>query len=189
MPDIKILERRTLSEHHGKLESISIEKKHNGETQTLERVLFHRPPAAAILLYDQARKSVILTKQFRLPVYLDNNQQLLEACAGLLDEGELPEHAIVREVEEETGFRISEIEKVAEGYTSPSSFTEYVHFFVGKYTPDMRIAQGGGLKEEGEYIDVLEFTGEEIRHKLRTNEVKDVKTILLLQHALLNNLI
>ena len=189
MPDIKILERQTLAEHHSKLESIRFEKTQNGETQNLERVLFHRPPAATILLYDPNKKTVVLTKQFRLPVYLDNNGQLLEACAGLLDEGEFPEHAIIREVEEETGYRISEIEKIAEGYSSPSTFTEYVHFFVGKYSPDMRISQGGGLKDEGEHIQVLEFTGDEIRHKLRSNEIKDVKTILLLQHALLNNLI
>lgn len=189
MPDIKILERQTLSENRSKLESIRLEKSQHGETQVLEREVFHRPHATAILLYDQARKTAILTRQFRLPVYLDKKPELLETCAGLLDEGELPEHAIVREVEEETGFRISEIEKVAEGYSSPSTFTEYVYFFVGKYAPDMRISQGGGLKDEGEQIEVLEYSGEEIRQKLGSNEIKDVKTILLLQHALLNDLI
>ena len=88
----------------------------------------------------------------------------------MLDEGEFPEHAIVREVEEETGYRISEIEKVAEGYSSPSSFSEYVYFFLGKYSPDMRISEGGGLKDEGENIQVIELTAEEAKQKLKSGD-------------------
>jgi len=189
MPDINILERRTLSDHKAKLESIRFENTQNGETTVQEKVLFHRPPAASILLYDPERKTAILTRQFRLPVYLNQKDHILEACAGLLEEGELPEHAIIREVEEETGFRISEIEKVAEGYSSPSTFTEYVHFFVGKYSPDLRISKGGGLKEEGENIDVIELSAAEIRQKINRKEIKDIKTLVLLQHALLNDLL
>lgn len=189
MPDIKILERQTLANKRSLLEQIRFEKTESGVTSTQERELFHRPQAASILLYDEDRKTVILTRQFRLPVYLDKKEALLEACAGLLDEGELPEHAIIREVEEETGYRISEIEKVAEGYSSPSSFTEYAHFFVGKYSPDMKVSQGGGLEEEGESIEVLEFPAAEIRAKLISGHIKDIKTLVLLQHALLHNLI
>lgn len=189
MPDIKILEKQTLSNNHSRLEKIRFEKTQSGEAKTFEREVFFRPAAAAILLHDEDRKTVVLTKQFRLPVYLDKKEPLIEVCAGLLDEGEFPEHAIIREVEEETGYRISEIQKIAEGYSSPASFSEYIHFFVGKYSPDMRIHQGGGLEDEGESIQVLEFTGEEVRAKLKSGEIKDVKTIVLLQHALLHNLI
>ena len=148
-----------------------------------------RPPAAAILLYDPERKTVILTRQFRLPVYLDKKEPIIEPCAGLLEEGEFPEHAIVREVEEETGYRISEIEKIAEAYSSPAAFSEYVYFFIGKYSPDMRIGHGGGLQEEGENIQVLEFSGEEIRTKLKAGNFKDLKALVLVQYALLHNLI
>jgi GDP-mannose pyrophosphatase NudK len=189
MPDITILERQTLSEYKSKLESIRVEITKNGETTVQEKVLFHRPHAACILLYDQQRRTVVLTRQFRLPVFLDKLDPILEACAGLLDGGELPEHAIVREVEEETGYRISEIERVAEGYSSPSAFSEYIYFFTGKYSSDMRISQGGGLKDEGENIQVLEFSGDEVRELLEMNKIRDVKTILLLQHALLKALI
>ena len=189
MPDIKILEKETLSNNRSRLEKIRYEISQNGDTDTREREVFFRPPSASILLYDPDRKTIILTKQFRLPVYLDKKEPLLEACAGLLDEGEFPEHAIVREVEEETGYRISEIEKVAEGYSSPSSFSEYAYFFLGKYSPDMRITEGGGLKDEGENIQVIELTAEEARQKLKSGHIKDLKTLVLMQHALLHNLI
>jgi len=189
MPDIKILEKQALSNKRSRLEKIKYEIDQNGHSQTHEREVFFRPPSASILLYDSDRKTVILTKQFRLPVYLDKKEPILEACAGLLDEGEFPEHAIVREVEEETGYRISEIEKVAEGYTSPSSFSEYAYFFLGKYSPDMRISEGGGLKDEGEDVQVIELSAEEVKQKLKSGQVRDIKTLVLLQHALLHNLI
>ncbi len=189
MGEIKILEQRTLSEGHSKLELYKFEKATGTDAVVQEREVFFRPPAAAILLYDDERKTVILTRQFRLPVHLAKHQMLLEACAGLLDEGELPEHAIVREVEEETGYRISEIKKIAEGYSSPASISEYVHFFIGKYSPDLKVSAGGGLADEGEKIEVIELSAKQARESLLSGSIKDVKTILLLQHALIQGLI
>lgn len=189
MAEIKILEQKTLSDGHSKLELYRFQKSENDHTVDQEREIYIRPAAATILLYDPERRTIVLTRQFRLPVYLGKHEMLLEACAGLIDEGEFPEHAIIREVEEETGYRISEIQKIAEGYSSPASFSEYVHFFVGKYSPDMKVSAGGGLEDEGERIEILEFSAEEARSKLLSGEIKDVKTILLLQHAVIHNLI
>lgn len=189
MSHVAILKRETVYNERSRLERIQFEKEEKGQKNVYEKDLFFRPAAVAILLYDPERKTVILTRQFRLPVYLDKREELIETCAGLLDEGELPEHAVVREVEEETGYRISEIRKIAEGYSSPAAYSEYVHFFTGKYSPDLQISAGGGLKEEGESIEILEYTSDQIREQLQKGQIKDVKTILLLQHAMLNSLI
>jgi GDP-mannose pyrophosphatase NudK len=187
-PEITKAER--LSDGKYKLDLYKINTSVNGNPKELKREVYIRPEAATILLVDPERKTVLLTKQFRLPIYLKGiKEHLIETCAGLLDEGELPEAAIVREVEEETGYRISEIERVAEGFTVPASVTEYVYFYIGKYSPEMKIKDGGGLQEEGEDIEVLELSATEARELLKPGKLKDVKTILLLQHAVIHNLI
>jgi nudix-type nucleoside diphosphatase (YffH/AdpP family) len=190
MQDIEILERETLAEKAYRLELITIRQTSQGNTETLEREVYFRPEGATILLIDPKRKTVLLTKQFRLPAHIKGVKDLLlETCAGIIDEGELPEQAIVREVEEETGFRISEINRVAEGFMTPASVTEYVYFFTGFYSPEMKVNEGGGKEEEGEDIRLVEISGAEARELLLAGKLRDVKTILLLQHAIIQNLI
>lgn len=189
MQDIEILERKTLADKAYRLELIKLNQTSNGTTKTLEREVYFRPEGATILLVDQERKTLLLTRQFRLPVHLrGQTEYLLEACAGIIDEGELPEQAIVREVEEETGYRISEIKRIAEGFMTPASVTEYVYFFTGKYSLDMKVNAGGGKEGEGENIDLVELSGSEARELLLAGKIYDVKTILLLQHAMLQNI-
>jgi nudix-type nucleoside diphosphatase (YffH/AdpP family) len=190
MHEIEIVKRETLAEKAYRLEWINLKKTQNGKTDTQEREVYFRPEGATILLIDRERKTVLLTKQFRLPVHLKGEKELLlEACAGIIDEGELPEQAIVREVEEETGFRISEIQRVAEGFMTPASVTEYVYFFIGFYASNMKVNEGGGKEEEGEDIELIEISGEEARQLLTSGQLRDVKTILLLQNAIIQNLI
>lgn len=191
MVGIKIINKETLSDKKYRLDLIEFEKTQNGTTEKQQREIYFRPPAAAILLFDPERKTVLLTRQFRLPVHLSHKKpdMIIEACAGVIDDGEFPEHAIVREVEEETGYRISEIKQVAEGFTSPASFMEYVYFFTGIYSSDMRVNEGGGKKEEGEDIERVEVSFSEARRMLEAGEIRDVKTMLLLQHAALTGLI
>ena len=191
MQEVEIIQRDILSDRAYRLELIKLNKSKKGKTETLEREVYFRPDGAAILLIDPDRKTVLLTKQFRLPIHLrgKTDELLLETCAGIIDEGELPEHAIVREVEEETGYRISEIRQVAEGFMTPASVTEYVYFFTGIYSPDMKVNDGGGKQDEGEDIELVEISGAEAKDLLLKGKIHDVKTILLLQHAIINNLI
>lgn len=190
MQDIEILKRKTLAENAYRLELITINQIKKGKTERHDREVYFRPNGATILLIDFDRKTVLLTKQFRLPVFLHGEKdQLLESCAGIIDEGELPEHAIIREVEEETGYRISEISPVAQGFMTPASVTEYVYFFTGKYSPEMKVSEGGGEESEGEDISLVELSGREARELLLSGKLRDVKTILLLQHAIIQNLI
>lgn len=191
MADVKIVNQETLSNSKYRLELFEIETTQNGQTETQKREIYFRPAATTILLHDPERKTVLLTRQFRLPVYLSRKRPelIIEACAGLIDDGELPEHAIVREVEEETGYRISEIRQIAEGFSSPASFMEYVYFFTGIYSQDLKVNEGGGKKEEGEHIELVEVQAAEARRMLERGEIHDVKTIVLLQHAVIAGII
>jgi nudix-type nucleoside diphosphatase (YffH/AdpP family) len=158
----------------------------DGTWQTQSRETYDRGNGATILLYDLERHTVILTRQFRFPAFVNGCTDLLiEAPAGLLDDA-TPEARIRAETEEETGYRIHDLSKVFEAFMSPGSVTERLHFFIGRYTPSDRIAAGGGNAEEGEDIDVLEVTIDEALDMIGTGAIQDGKTIMLLQHAALS---
>jgi nudix-type nucleoside diphosphatase (YffH/AdpP family) len=138
-------------------------------------------------LYNSNKKTVVLTRQFRLPTYLNGNTSgmVIEACAGLLDT-ENPEECIIRETEEETGYRLSSVKKVFQSYMSPGSVTEILHFFIGEYQSEMKVSEGGGLAEEHENIEVLEYSFDEAYQMIASGEINDAKTIMLLQYAKIN---
>jgi GDP-mannose pyrophosphatase NudK len=156
----------------------------DGQRAMQSREVYDRGNGAVILLYNKQARTVILTRQFRMPTYLNGNAtgMLIEACAGLLDK-EHPEDAIRRETEEETGYKLGAIEKVFESYMSPGSVTEVLYFFTAAYEPSMKVSDGGGLEEEQEEIEVLELSMDRALEMVKTGEIKDAKTIMLLQHA------
>ena len=158
---------------------------HDSETQVRE--VYDRGNGAVILLYNLTKKTVVLTRQFRLPTYLNGNTSgmVIEACAGLLD-AENPEECIIRETEEETGYRLSAVKKVFQSYMSPGSVTEILHFFIGEYQPNMKVSDGGGLAEEHENNEVLEYSFDQAYQMIATGEIVDAKTIILLQYAKIN---
>lgn len=185
MAAIQILEKQTLSEKKYPLKYISFEKPDaEGEFHNLEKEVYFRPDAVAVLPVDKKHKTLLLTKQFRLPAFLNGNDSgyLVEACAGLTDGNETPEQTASREVEEETGYLISELVKVAGGYSSPGAITEFLHLFLAAYSSEKGHAKYGGLKNEGEVIELLEMSFDEARLQLTQGAFRDVKTILLLQH-------
>ena len=161
-----------------------------GEWQQQEREAYDRGNGATILLYNKQQKTVILTKQFRAPTYINGNEtgMLIEACAGLLDQDN-PEDCIKKEVIEETGYEVSNITKIFESYMSPGSVTEIVHFFIAEYSQDMKISKGGGLEHEQEEIQVLELPINTALQMIKSGEIKDGKTIMLLQHLRLDNIL
>ncbi|HBI08936.1 MAG TPA: GDP-mannose pyrophosphatase [Franconibacter pulveris] len=158
----------------------------DGNWQQQEREAYDRGNGAAILLYNKAKKTVVLTRQFRFPVYLnDRHGMLIEAAAGLLDNLS-PQERIKAEAQEETGFRVSHVEKVFEAYMSPGSVTEKLYFFIAEYSERDRSSNGGGVAEEGEDIEVLEWSFARALEAIKTGEIEDGKTIMLLQHLALN---
>ena len=162
----------------------------DGSWQELTREAYDRGNGAAILLYDRARRSVFLTRQFRLPAFVNGHPDgmLLEAPAGLLD-AESPADAIRREVEEETGFRLGRVEEVLAAYMSPGSVTERLHFFVAEVALADRMAPGGGDASEGEDIEVVELPFTEALAAIAQGRIVDGKTIMLLYHAKVAGLI
>lgn len=191
MDKIKILEIDILSNNWYTLNKVTFEAtKKDGSVSQLSREAYDRGNGATILLYNTANKSVILTRQFRMPTYINGNANgmLIECCAGLLDKDNA-EDCIRKETEEETGYKIANVKKVFEAYMSPGSVTELLYFFIAEYTKDMKVSNGGGLDEENENIEVLELPFAEALLMMNNGEIRDAKTIMLLQYAQINNLI
>jgi GDP-mannose pyrophosphatase NudK len=186
--NVKILDTQILSDNWYILKKVTYQfSKKDGSVQTLSREAYDRGNGATILLYNKAQKTVILTRQFRLPTFINGNESgmLIETCAGLLDQDD-PENCIRRETEEETGYQISHVQKVFEAYMSPGSVTEVLYFFVAEYNKSMKISDGGGVEHEEENIEVLELDVDIAMEMISTGAIKDGKTIMLLQYLKLN---
>ncbi len=188
-PDIEVLSTQVLSDDWYTLRKVTFRQRGADGTWTVQsREAYDRGNGAALLLVHPQRHTVILTRQFRLPAYMNGHPDgmLIEACAGLLD-GEDPAAAIRREAEEETGFRVGPLQKVFEAYMSPGSVTEILHFFVAPYQDADRVSAGGGTGDE-ERIEVLELPLAEAVDMVADGRIRDGKTILLLQYVQLHGL-
>ncbi|MBE9602391.1 GDP-mannose pyrophosphatase NudK [Pedobacter sp. MC2016-24] len=187
---LKILETEVLSDNWYTLRKVTYEYFKAGKREVQSREAYDRGNGAVILLYHKVKKTVILTRQFRLPTYLNGNPSgmLIEACAGLLDKDN-PEDCIRRETEEETGYRITEVKKVFEAYMSPGSVTEILYFFIAEYSASMKVNEGGGVEHEQENIEVLELDFTRAMEMVANGEIKDAKTIMLIQYLRLNQIL
>ena len=177
-----------LSDNWYTLNKVDFEYLNNQNTwEHQSREAYDRGNGAVVLLYNPDQKTVILTRQFRMPTYLNKNSDgmMIEACAGLLDEND-PKTAIIKEIEEETGYRIKTVEKIFESYMSPGSVTEILHFFIAAYSESQKVSEGGGAADETENIEVLEYSFQDALALIKTGEIKDAKTIMLLQYAQIN---
>lgn len=180
----RIIKKEILSDNWYILRKITYEYQHkNGKWLTQTREAYDRGNGATILLYNRQNNTVILTRQFRLPTFINGNESgmMIEACAGLLD-ADNPEDCVRRETEEETGYKVTDVKKIYEAYMSPGSVTEILYFFVGEYSKDMKASEGGGVDED-EDIDVLEMKFSEAWAMMERGEIKDAKTIMLMQYA------
>jgi nudix-type nucleoside diphosphatase (YffH/AdpP family) len=190
-PKIKIQQTEVLSNDWYLLNKVTFDfLRKDGVWITQKREVYDRGNGAGILLYNSTKKTIILTRQFRLPSYLNGNEtgMMIEVCAGLLDQDH-PEQCIIRETEEETGYRIKSVKKIMETFVSPGAVTEFLHLFVGEYDPKMKVSEGGGLEHEQEEIEVIELPFNEAYAMIATGEIKDAKTIILLQYAKINTIV
>lgn len=161
----------------------------NGTWQRQSRETYDRGNGATILLFNRDRRTVVLTRQFRFPVFVNGHDgMMIEAAGGLLDNAS-PEERIRAEAEEETGYRVQNVQKVFEAYMSPGSVTEKLHFFIAEYDASARVGHGGGLEAEGEDLEVIELTFDHALQAVRRGEIVDAKTIMLLQFAALNGVL
>lgn len=186
---VKIRKSEVLSNDWGILNKITFElKNQDGKWEEQSRESYDTGDGATVLLYNRQSNKVILTRQFRLPSYLNGNPggYLTEACAGLLEQ-DSPEECAVKEAREETGYKITNPKKIFEAYMSPGSVTELMHFFIAEYSKGQKMDEGGGAADEQENIEVLEIDFKEAWEKAISGEIKDAKTILLLQHLKIIN--
>ncbi|WP_085579863.1 MULTISPECIES: NUDIX domain-containing protein [unclassified Pseudomonas] len=186
---VKFIDTQVLSHDWYLLKKITFDYRRNsGDWQRQTREVYDRGNGAAILLFNRERRTVVLTRQFRLPVFVNGHDGLLiEVAAGLL-EGADPEQRIRAEAEEETGYRVHDVRKVFESYMSPGSVTEKLHFFVAEYDASSKVGAGGGLEEETEELEVLEWRFDDALAAFGRGEICDAKTIMLLQYAAMNDL-
>lgn len=188
---IRNVQTQVLSDNWYVLRKITYEHQNkDGTWQPMSREAYDRGNGATILLYNKESKTIILTRQFRMPTYVNGNEtgMLIEACAGLLDRDN-PEDAIRRETEEETGYRVTGVRKVFEAYMSPGSVTEILYFFVAEYSKEMRVHGGGGLEDDQERIEVLELPFDRALAMIESGEIRDGKTIMLLHYAKLHSVL
>ena len=188
---VKILNTEILSDNWYTLKKVTYEyQKSDGTLQTQSREAYDRGNGAAILLYNKEQQTVILTRQFRMPSFINGNSSgmLIEACAGLLDKDNA-EDCIKRETEEETGYKITDVRKIFEAYMSPGSVTEILYFFIAEYSQSMKVHDGGGVEHEEENIEVLEIPIQKAMNMIDNGEIKDAKTIMLLQYVKLHNIL
>jgi len=189
--NLKDIKREILSDNWYTLNKYTYKyQKPDGSWEIQEREAYDRGNGAAILLYNSEKKTVVLTRQFRMPTYVNGNENgmMIEVCAGLLD-GDNPADCVRKETEEETGYKISNVQKVFQTYMSPGSVTEILYLFVGEYDESMKVSDGGGADDETENIEVLELDFNEAMKMVASGEIKDAKTIMLLQHAKLNGFV
>ncbi|MFS4481991.1 NUDIX domain-containing protein [Hyunsoonleella sp. 2307UL5-6] len=187
---IKNIKKKLLSDNYYILNKVTFDyMMKNGVWVNQMREVYDRGDGAGILLYNKQKKTIILTKQFRMPTYLNDNKNgmLVEVAAGMLDKDN-PEACIIRETEEEVGYRLKEVKKVYEAYSSPGVMTEKMHFFIGEYTDAMKVSEGGGLDSEHEDIEVLVLPFETAVNMLNNGEIVDTRTIVLLQYAIIHKL-
>ena len=189
---LKNITRTILSKEWATLYRINYDYKfNNGIWKSVSRESYDRGNGACVLLYNTEKNTVILTSQFRMPIYENNDNKgySVEVCAGVIDGNEDAETCVIRETEEEVGYKILSAKKVLETYMSPGAVTEKIFLFVAEYTDAMKVNSGGGLISEREEIEVLEIPFTDALKMLRTGEIQDAKTVLLLQYAQLNKLV
>ena len=188
---IKNISYNTLSSDWATLNRIDYDYQFkDGSWKRLSRESYDRGNGTSVLLYNKKKGTVILTKQFRMPAYANdkNDGMSIEVCAGALDNDESPETCIIREIEEEVGYKINQVTKVLEAYTSPGAVTEKMYMFIAEYSEEMKVNNGGGVHAEDEDIEVLEIAFKQAIQMIHDFEIKDAKTIMLLQYAQTNNL-
>ena len=192
MAEITVKKEKILYEGHGVLKEISfVQPIETGEQKEQTRVLFNHGNAVTALLYNPEKKTVLLIHQFRLATFVNGNPDgfLLETCAGLLEEDESPNDAMIREIREETGYEVENLQKIGEAYSSPGAYTELIHYYIASYRDEQKVGSGGGLAEEGEHLKIVELPFAKAFAQAANGEIKDAKTLFLLFYAKANGLL
>jgi GDP-mannose pyrophosphatase NudK len=188
---VKNITSKVISNIWGTLEQVSFDFTFkNGRTARLTHEVYGKGDGVAVLLYNIATKKVMLSKQFRIPMYVAGvkNGFSIEVCGGTIDENESPEKSVIRETKEEIGYAISQLQKVSTVFLSPGLMREQVHLYVAAYKNEDKIGRGGGLAIENEELIVLETSFEDALNMIENQEIIDARTIMLLYYLKIHEL-
>ncbi|WP_228851824.1 NUDIX domain-containing protein [Aegicerativicinus sediminis] len=189
---VKDLSQKILSDRVYKLYEVTFGYQlQSGKWVEKNREVFDRGNGATVLLYNKDKGTIILNYQFRVPTLLNGNESgfMIETPAGVIEEKDSTvEESMIREIEEETGYRVESVKKVMELFMTPAAVTEKIYYFIAPYTDDMKVSEGGGVAEEHEDIKVLEMPFSEAVSKIESGEIVDAKTVILLQYAQIQKL-
>ena len=186
---VKNIKEEVISDQWATLKKVHFDyQNEDGTWDQVRREVYDRGDGACALLYNVERQTVLLIKQFRLPAYLNEDSGfLIEACAGMIED-ETPEQTIIREIEEEIGYGIDTITKVGDVFMTPGTSTERIHMFLASYEEGQKVSDGGGLVTEHEDITVVEYAFAKALKALKNGEIRDAKTVILLQHLALSGI-
>jgi nudix-type nucleoside diphosphatase (YffH/AdpP family) len=154
----------------------------DGTTSSVQRrLVFERGDSVAVLLFNRDRRAVVLVEQFKAPTLIARRRDdpattdgwLVEPLAGMIDTGEAPEAAAIRETLEETGYRIREPELIGRFFVSPGGTSERVFLYFAEVGDADRVGKGGGIDDED--IKVLEIGLEELFEQLARGLIEDAK--------------
>ena len=185
---VKILKEEILSKAWSTLTKYTLAyRRENGKIETQYREVHHTGNGTCVLLINKNTENIILVKQFRIATLVNGHKDgfIYEACAGLVEQKD-PEGTIIKEIQEETGIRLDKVKHLYNAYSTPGAKTEKVSFYIAEYTDEMKNADGGGLEEEQEEIEIVEMSFVKAYEMIATGEIEDLKTISLLQYAKLN---
>lgn len=188
---VKNVTSKIISSFWGTLEQVNFDFTfENGKSVNLTHEVYGKNDGVAILLYNPKTKKVILTRQFRMPVFVAGiqNGYLIEVVGGAMDANETPEITAIRETEEEVGYKISSVQKITTSFLSPGILKEKAHLFIGKYSEENKTKNGGGVAAENEEIQIVEYPFDEAFKMIETQEIIDARTIMLLQHLKINDI-
>ncbi|WP_242204558.1 NUDIX domain-containing protein [Aestuariivivens insulae] len=190
---IKNVVSNVISHVWGKLERIDFDYKFKkGGWKRLSHEAYGKSDGVALLLYNPESKHVVLSKQFRIPVYITggSNGYSIEVCGGAVDDGESPEASVLREAKEELGYHVARLKHISTVFLSPGIVRERVHLFIATYSDSDKISDtGGGLEAENEEIEVLELPFNEALQMVEDNRIIDARTIMLLQYIKIHKLL
>ncbi|MDP9839079.1 nudix-type nucleoside diphosphatase (YffH/AdpP family) [Neorhizobium huautlense] len=185
---VRLVGREMLYKGFVRLEKLTFEQRmSDGSLVTIHREIHDHGSAAAILLHNPGDDTVVLVRQFRPAAFVNGDPGfMLELPAGLVDEGENPAEAVIREAMEETGFQIDLAHHICEMYPSPGAVTEKLSLFAASIDATKKVGDGGGLAGEGEDIEIVTLGLDDAYHMIGSGEITDAKTVVALQWAMIN---
>ncbi|MDX1406926.1 MAG: NUDIX hydrolase [Saprospiraceae bacterium] len=147
----------------------------------LDRFLLYRPDAVCAVVYHRERRSLLFVRQFRVGSFQKDDGWMTELAAGLVDPGETPREAVLRELDEELGFRPQSLRQVRSFYTSPGILDERIFMFYAEVGEQDRVGKGGGRDEEHEDLEIIEVPADGLSRWMTRQDLLDAKTIVGIQ--------